>query len=139
MSRKQEGFSLIELLLVAVIIMILSSIAVPHLLKAVGAAENGSAHASLKTFSSSQVNFYTANGRYARLPELNTAENNRLGTTVGTEVQRGIYTFTMSPTSPTNAELRDNFTVIASKASSYDNTPYVISLDATGQITQIFP
>ena len=137
--KKQEGFTLIELLLVAVIIMILSSIAVPYLMKAVGAAENGSAYASLKTFSSSQVNYYTANGRYARLDELNTAENNRLGQTVGNEIHRGIYTFTMSPASPTDAELRDNFTVIASKASNYDNTPYVISLDASGQITQIFP
>jgi prepilin-type N-terminal cleavage/methylation domain-containing protein len=139
MTRKQEGFSLIELLLVAVIIMILSSMAVPHLLKAVGAAENGSAYGSLKTFSSSQVNYYTANGRYARLDELNAAENNRLGTTMGNEVHRGIYTFAMSPAVPTDAELRDNFTVIASKVSNYDRTPYVISLDASGQITQIFP
>jgi len=137
--KKQEGFTLIELLLVAVIIMILSSIAVPYLMKAVGAAENGSAYASLKTFSSSQVNYYTANGRYARLDELNTAENNRLGQTVGNEIHRGIYTFSMSPAVPTDAELRDNFTVITTKTSNYDNTPFVISLDASGQITQIFP
>jgi hypothetical protein len=45
----------------------------------------------------------------------------------------------MSPAVPTDAELRDNFTVLASKASNYDRTPYVISLDASGQITQIFP
>lgn len=137
--RKQEGFSLIELLLVAVIIMILSSIAVPYLMKAVGAAENGSVMATLKTFSSSQVNYYTANGRYARLAELNAAENNKLGQTVGSELHRGIYTFIMNPASPTDAELRDNFTIVASKVSNYDKTPYVISLDATGQITQIFP
>ncbi len=139
MANNQKGFSLIELLLVAVIIMVLSSIAVPYLMSAVGAAENGSVFASLKTFSSSQVNFYTANGRYARLDELNKAENNRLGTTVGSEVHRGIYTFAMSPASPTDAELKENFTVIASKASKYENKPYVISLDATGQITQILP
>lgn len=139
MDNKQKGFSLIELLLVAVIIMILSSVAVPYLMSAVGAAENGSAYASLKTFSSSQVNYYTANGRYARLDELNTAENNRLGTTVGSEIQRGIYTFSMSPASPTDVQLKDNFTIVATKASKYDSTPFVISLDATGQITEIFP
>lgn len=139
MDNNQKGFSLIELLLVAVIIMVLSSIAVPYLMSAVGAAENGSVTASLKTFSASQVNYYTANGRYARLDELNAAENNRLGTTVGNEVTRGIYTFTMSPASPTDTELRENFTIIASKASNYHNAPYVVSLDATGQITEIFP
>ncbi|MCO6512038.1 MAG: prepilin-type N-terminal cleavage/methylation domain-containing protein [Aridibacter famidurans] len=139
MKNNQEGFSLIELLLVAVIIMVLSSIAVPYLMSAVGAAENGNAYASLKTFSAAQVNYYTANGRYARLDELNTAENNRLGTTVGNEVVRGIYTFAMSPAAPTDTELRENFTVIASKASNYHNQPYVISLDASGQITEIFP
>lgn len=139
MEKNQKGFSLIELLLVAVIIMVLSSIAVPYLMSAVGAAENRSVFASLKTFSSSQVNYYTANGRYARLDELNAAENNRLGTTVGSDIQRGIYTFTMSPASPTDAQLRENFTVVASKASNYHSAPYVISLDASGQITQIFP
>lgn len=139
MNSNEKGFSLIELLLVAVIIMILSSVAVPYLMSAVGAAENGSALASLKTFSSAQVNYFTANGRYARLDELNTVENNRLGTTVGSEIRRGIYTFSMSPANPTDTELRENFTVIASKASNYDSTPYVISLDASGQITQIFP
>lgn len=139
MHRKQEGFSLIELLLVAVIIMILSSVAVPYLMSAVGAAENGSLTASLKTLSSAQVNYLTANGRYARLDELNAAENNRLGTTVGSEIRRGIYTFSMSPASPTDVQLRENFTVIATKASNYDSTPFVISMDASGQIIQIFP
>lgn len=139
MSKSQSGYSLVELLLVAVIIMVLSSIAVPYLMSAVGAAENGSVFSTLKTFSSAQVNYFTANGRYGRLPEINAAENNRLGTTVGNDIQRGIYSFTMSPATPTDAELRENFTIIASKASNYDSNPYVISIDATGQITQIFP
>lgn len=139
MHRTEKGFSLVELLLVAVIIMILSSVAVPYLMSAVGAAENGSLFASLKTLSSAQVNYLTANGRYARLDELNTAENNRLGTTVGNEIRRGIYTFSMSPANPTDTQLRENFTVMATKTSNYDRTPFVISIDASGQITQIFP
>ena len=139
MTGKEKGYSLVELLLVAVIIMIISAMAIPYLMKAVGAAENSSVFASLKTFSASQVSYYTANGRYARLDELNAAENGRLGTTVGSDVVRGIYTFTMTPAAPTNLQLRDNFTIVASKSSNYDRTPYIISLDASGQITQIFP
>ena len=52
MIRKQKGFSLIELLIVVAIILIISAIAVPNLIRAKIAANQSSAAASLRTLDS---------------------------------------------------------------------------------------
>lgn len=52
MIRTHKGFSLIELLIVVAIILIISAIAVPNLIRAKIAANQSSAAASLRTFDS---------------------------------------------------------------------------------------
>ncbi|NNE65295.1 MAG: hypothetical protein HKN33_01915, partial [Pyrinomonadaceae bacterium] len=101
-------------------------------------AENGNAYASLKTLTKAQLHYFSLNGRYARLDELNASEGNTLGTTNGNQIRRGVFTLAMSPSTPTDAELRDNFEVIATKAATVSNTPCVLSVDASGYVDDVF-
>lgn len=139
MKNKQSGFSLIELLLIMVILGVITTIAIPYLLKAVHRSEETNAFATMRTMSSSQVNFLSANGRFARLSELNAAQANGFGNMSGTDLIRGKFTFQMNPVTPTDAELREGYTIIASKPANGNETAYIVSVDQTGEITQIFP
>ncbi len=138
MHKNEKGFSLVELLLVVVIVGLIASIAIPYLQKAVGRAENGNAYASLKTLTKAQLSFFAKKGRYARLDELNSEEGNTLGITSGNQIRRGVFTLAMSPTDPTDAELKNNFQVIATKAATVSNTPCVLSVDSSGFIDDVF-
>jgi len=55
--RKQEGFSLIELLIVVAIILIIAAIAIPSLLRARMAANESSAVASVRTINTAMVTY----------------------------------------------------------------------------------
>lgn len=68
--RRQEGFSLIELLIVVAVIAIIAAIAIPNLLAARRAANEGSAVSSLRTLHGANVTFAatTGVGSYAGSP-----------------------------------------------------------------------
>jgi type IV pilus assembly protein PilA len=65
MRNKQEGFSLIELLIVVAIILIIAAIAIPNLLRSRLAANEASAVASLRTINTA-CNTY--NSTYGSFP-----------------------------------------------------------------------
>jgi prepilin-type N-terminal cleavage/methylation domain-containing protein len=138
MNNKQSGFSLIELLIVVVMLGILSTVAIPYLLKAVYRSEESNVFASLRTMSSAQVNYLSQKGRFARLDELNAAQGNGLGNINGSgQLIRGKFTFQMSP-APTDAELKQEYTIVATRPAINNEPPLTLTLDQTGRITGLF-
>jgi len=137
-NKKQQGFSLIELLIVMVILGILMILTFPYVRKAKDAAEDGNAFASMKTMLAAEYNYYSQNARYASLPELNDSQYGSLGTTVGTSMRRGNYTFVMSPVAPTPTELREGFTIIATRPGYGTEPPVTLTLTERGHADFIF-
>ncbi len=138
-TNSEKGFSLIELLLVVVIIGVIAAIAVPALRKGIIAAESGTTFATMRTISSAQVSFFSANGRFGNLPEINNALSGGIGRTGGNQVFRKSFTFDMVPANPTPAELREGYIITATRNQVNDPLIYQYKLSQTGEIEQIFP
>lgn len=137
--KKENGFSIVELLVVCVVIGIVASLAVPHLQKALRASENGATFATLRSVASTEVSYYTQNGRFARITEVNNIMSGGVGTQSGNEVNRGRFVFAMSPATPTDAELRNGYTVTATRNIASEGVVYVYELTQSGEIVQVLP
>jgi prepilin-type N-terminal cleavage/methylation domain-containing protein len=72
LRRKQKGFSLIELLIVVVIVLVLATVAIPNLLRSRMSANEASAVASVRTIVTSEIIYSTTYtvGFSADLPSL---------------------------------------------------------------------
>lgn len=134
----QSGFSLIELLCVVTIIGIIAALGVPQFQRGIRGADNGAAFANLRTMSSAQISYYSQNGRFARLSELNTAQNGAFGTLSGSSLTRGRFTYEMSPLNPSDDELGNGYTMVATGQSSGGVT-FIFRVNQTGEIVQVSP
>jgi len=139
MKKNEAGFSIVELLVVCVVIGIVASLAVPHLQKAIRASENGATIATLKSVASTEVSYYTQNGRFARITEVNNIMAGGVGTNSGSDVVRGRFVMSMSPPSVTDAELRNGYTITATRDVVGETIVYVYELTQSGEIVQVLP
>jgi prepilin-type N-terminal cleavage/methylation domain-containing protein len=137
-KKTDSGFSVVELLLVVTIIGIVAAIAVPALQKGIMAAENGTIFGTLRTIGSTQVAFYSQNDRFGRLTELQGLLANSIGTTAGERVVRGRFIFEMNPVTPTDTELKREYTITATRTVPGELV-YKYELTHTGEIVQILP
>lgn len=137
-NKNQSGFSLIELLIVCVVMGIIAGLAIPGLLKAKRVAENEGAYNLMRAMISSQLAYNSTNGRYARLSELNTLHQNALGAiTPPNTLVHGNYTFTMTPSNPTDAQLKFGYQMTGVKTGlAGDETPYTLDADESGKIVE---
>lgn len=71
-SKKNKGFSLVELLIALTIVLILASLAIPNFLDARARANEASAIGSLKLITSSQSIYHASYGTYTEIVTLGT-------------------------------------------------------------------
>ena len=137
LSKKEAGFSLMELLIVVAMIGTLASISASVFMDAKTSAGKSAAVAELKNMYSAQQSYHLQNLRFANITELAAAQNGSYGTVSSNKLSNGRYTYEMVPAVPTAASLSQTFTM---EANGYDNAQTLkFQITDRGNIVQLLP
>jgi type IV pilus assembly protein PilA len=127
-ARGESGFTLIDMLFVIALIGLLSTLAIPGLMRARGAAQSASAVGSLKVINSAQLSFAISCGLGFYSPDLETLGDAPPSSTEGflppemssgpTFIKSG-YTFSMAGTPIPNAPGSCNGLAVGAASSGY--------------------
>jgi type IV pilus assembly protein PilA len=131
MNRRQKGFSLIELLIVVTIILIISAIAIPNLMRSKMSANETAAVGALKALTESSVMYSNSYGGFPRsisnlgpggAPASTSVAADLIDSTLATGVKSGYkFTYTVLATDP------------AGNVVSYAITAVPVTPGSTGQ------
>jgi len=150
MTKREKGFSLIELLIVVAIILIIAAIAIPNLIRSRMAANEASAVGSVRTMNTASITYSSTYGNFpTALKQIGTTTGSTLGCenaelidevlTAGT---KSGYTFSMGAgngsatlVSPcTTAQSTDGYGVMAKPVSVGTTGQRGFCTDASGVI-----
>jgi Tfp pilus assembly protein PilE len=135
----QRGFSLVQVMVVVVVVAAIAFVGIPHLQKAFRASDDKNAITAMRSIAGAQVEFYSKYGRFGRLYEINSSLMGSIGKPVGNGIARGKYLLSMSPDLPSEGELKNGYTIMATRNPDGDGGPYVYELTERGEIRQILP
>ena len=131
MRRKdQNGFSLIELLIVVAIILIIAAIAIPNLLRSKMAANEASAVASLRTYNTAIVAYETT---YATGPTTNFTQLGPASGGTPSASSADLVDSLLGATTPTKSGYAFTYTPVAATPVTQYTILAVPSSTSTGQ------